>query len=183
MSSVNTFVGESFKNFNKVGSVWPSSSRLAKRIAKEAKGSVIVELGSGTGALTGEILKRLPSDGKLIAVEANEIFARHLKEKIKDSRLKIYVGDALLLNEYLKAEGVRKVSCVISGLPLGIFDKKTKRGLLKEIFAGLSADGLFIQFEYLLAGYLAVKEFFPVISLSYEFFNFPPAFVMKCRKK
>lgn len=183
MNSSNTFVGESFKNFNKVGSVWPSSSQLAKRIAKDVTGSVVVELGPGTGALTKEILKRLPPAGKLIAIEANEIFAKHLREQISDERLKIHIGDALLLKKFLGKEGVAVVNCIVSGLPLGVFNKEIKEGILREVSGCLGDEGLFIQFEYLLAGYLAVKEFFPVISLSYEFFNFPPAFVMKCRKK
>lgn len=46
----------------------------------------------------------------------------------------------------------------------------------------LNDDGLFIQFEYFLAGIKSVREFFSRIDINYEIFNIPPAFVMECKK-
>lgn len=182
MKSAKTFIGQSIKNFIHVGSVMPSSSRLAKRMVKGMNASVVVELGPGTGVFTGEILKKLPHDGLLICVESNNTFVRYLHNKIKDKRLKIYHGDALHLSKFLHENGVEKVGCIISGLPIGHFKKDMKDKLFDEILRCLSEDGVFIQFEYFLAGIKAVKRAFPKMKIDFELLNFPPAFVMRCRK-
>jgi phospholipid N-methyltransferase len=182
MQSLNIFIGQSLKNFIKVGAFLPSTPLLARRMVKGIESSVIVELGPGTGVFTKEILKKLPKDGRLIAIENNEIFVRYLKDKIKDKRLEICIGDAINLKDLLNKRGINKVSYIISGLPLGNFNKDLKNKILKEISNSLDDHGTFIQFEYLLAGMRAVKSVFPHISLSYEIWNIPPAFVMRCRK-
>jgi phospholipid N-methyltransferase len=151
-------------------------------MVRGVKSSIVVELGPGTGVFTKEILKHLPKSGRLIAVEANESFVKYLKSKIKDDRLEIITGDASKLREYLKKRGIGKVECVISGLPLGNFNKKTKDGILQAVSDCLEDDGTYIQFEYLLAGMKSVKSFFPHITLSFEMMNIPPAFVMRCKK-
>lgn len=182
MQSFNTFVGQSIRHFVKTGSLLPSSTRLARRMVKNVKCSIVLELGPGTGVFTKEILKKLPKNGVLISIESNEIFGDYLREQITDSRLRLHIGDALLLKNFLKENGINKVDCIISGLPIGNFKKEAKQKLLKEIAESLSDDGVFVQFEYFLAGMKAVKNVFPNISLSFEIFNFPPAFVMRCKK-
>ncbi len=183
MRSANIFINQSLKSFSQVGSVWPSSGRLARRMVKGIEGPVVLELGPGTGIFTKEILKELPPQGKLICIENNEAFARHLRREIKDKRFKLYIGDALMLKKFLASSGVAEVDCVISGLPLGNFKKEAKQKILKEIAACLSAQGLFVQFEYLMAAIKDIKKVFPSVSISFELFNIPPAFVMRCQKK
>lgn len=169
-------------NFIKIGAFFPSSSRLAKRIIKHINAKVILELGPGTGIFTKEILKKLPADGKLICIENNSYFVTHLRKEIKDSRFEVVASDAMTLGDVLRSRGINKVDCIISGLPLGNFTKNNKTKILKEISGCLNDDGLFIQFEYFLAGIKSVKEFFSKIDISYEIFNIPPAFVMECKK-
>lgn len=182
MNSFTAFTGQSLKNIIKVGSIFPSSSFLAKRMIKGIKSPIILELGPGTGVFTKEILKNLPEDGRLISIESNDIFASHLRDQIKDKRLKVITGDAAMLNLFLKEEGIDKVGCVISGLPLGNFKKETNHEILREVFKCLEDGGSFIQFEYILSAIRSVKKFFPAISISYEILNLPPAFVMRCKK-
>lgn len=182
MNSINTFIGQSIRHFIKVGSVLPSSAYLARRMTKNIKSSIVLELGPGTGVFTKEILKKLPKSGRLISIESNEIFVKYLKEKINDERLILCNGDALMLKKFLNDNGISKVGCVVSGLPLGHFNREMKDKILNEIKECLSDDGTFIQFEYFLAGIMSIKKFFPSISISFEFLNFPPAFVMRCKK-
>ncbi len=170
------------KNFVKIGAFFPSSFQLAKRITKHIDAKVVLELGPGTGIFTKEILKKLPADGKLICIENNSFFVTHLREEINDSRFEVVVSDALTLRDVLRSRGISEVDCIISGLPLGNFTKNNKTKILKEISACLNDDGLFIQFEYFLAGIKSVKKFFSKIDISYEIFNIPPAFVMECKK-
>ena len=182
MQSFNAFIGQSLKHFIKVGSLVPSSSHLARRMMKGVNAPVVLELGPGTGVFTKEILSKLPKDGLLISIESNEYFSKYLADKIKDKRLKLYTGDAMYLKDFLKRNGIEKVSCIISGLPIGNFKTEDKKRILKEISDALDDNGVFIQFEYLLAGIKSVKKVFPKISLDFELLNFPPAFVMRCKK-
>jgi phospholipid N-methyltransferase len=173
MRHLNTFVGQSLKDF----------IRLARRMVKDINSPVVVELGPGTGVITKEILKRLPQNGLLISIENNIKFVRYLEDHIKDERLVLCTGDAMDLKTILQKNGVEKVGCIVSGLPLGHFKSDDKRRLLKEINACLEDGGVFVQFQYFLAGIRAIKSIFPWVNISYEIFNMPPAFVMKCRKQ
>ena len=78
MQSFNTFLGQSFRNFLTVGAISPSSKYLAKRMVKNVKGPVILELGPGTGVFTKEILRVLPPNGILISIESNETFVNYM---------------------------------------------------------------------------------------------------------
>lgn len=182
MHSFQTFITQSLKNFKQVGSVVPSSAKLAKRMTKNIHSPVVLELGPGTGIFTKEILKKLPKDGILISIELDEVFARHLRNKIPDKRLKICVGDALMLHKFLQENGIKKVDYVISGLPLGHFKKDLKMKILREVSDCLEDGGTFVQFEYFLAGIRSIRQVFPDTAISFEPINIPPAFVITCRK-
>jgi phospholipid N-methyltransferase len=182
MHSFDTFIGQSLKHFIKIGSVFPSSSFLARRMVQGIDSKVILELGPGTGVFTKEILKILPEDGLLISIESNESFVEYLNKNLHDARLKVYKADALQLGDILKQNGIDKVNCIISGLPLGHFTLEMKNNILSEIKNGLSDDGIYVQFEYFLAGIRSIKRFFPYVSISFELLNFPPAFVIRCKK-
>ncbi len=182
MNNLKTFIKQSVKNFIEVGAILPSSSFLARRMIKNIKSPIILELGPGTGVFTKEILKKLPKDGILISIESNTEFYNHLKSKIKDSRLKLYNGDALLMNEFLQKNNINKVDCVISGLPLGHFKNEFRDKILNEISLSLNENGDYIQFQYILADIVGIKKIFSNIKISYELFNFPPAFVIMCKK-
>jgi phospholipid N-methyltransferase len=50
----------------------------------------LVELGSGTGVITQEILRRMTSDSRLFALEINRNFVRHMRTCCQDPRLAVY---------------------------------------------------------------------------------------------
>src|SRR5262245_50093426 len=57
-----------------VGAFWPSSSALFRVVVDSCElrsDAVVVELGLGTGAFTGVLLKKLRARGRLMAVEIN----------------------------------------------------------------------------------------------------------------
>lgn len=182
MNSLNTFLSQSFKHFLRVGAFFPSSNRLAERMVRGINGRIIVELGPGTGVITKEILKRMPSNARLISIENNPVFIDYLRKNINDPRLEICDGNAYDLRMILAGITIEKADCIVSGLPLGIFTKSDRMKLLTEISDCLSGDGTLIQFEYFLSGIKTIKSFFKKISLSYEIWNLPPAFVMRCKK-
>ncbi len=182
MQAFDIFINQSFKKFLKTGAFFPSSKFLARRMTKNINCKSVLELGPGTGVFTKEILKKLPKDGILISIESNETFSEYLKKEINDSRFILFTGDALLMKKYLLEEGIENVDCVISGLPLGHFNKDLKDKILNESKSILKDNGEFVQFEYFLAGIRSIKSIFPFLSISFELFNFPPAFVIRCKK-
>lgn len=182
MKSLTIFINQSLRHFMMTGSIIPSSSRLARKMVKGISYPVIIELGPGTGVFTKEILNNLPKNGILISIESNQIFVNYIKDQIKDNRLKLYTGDALNLKNYLKDNGIKKVDCIISGLPIANLKSEIRKKLLNEISDCLNDEGVFIQFEYFLGGINTVRKVFPKISIDFELFNFPPAFVMRCKK-
>ncbi len=181
MESLAKFTGQSLKHFITTGAFLPSSKFLARRMTKDLKGKVIVELGPGTGVFTKEILNKLPADGLLISIEKNPVFADYLKQNIKDDRFVLYIGDACNISLYLNENGYDKADCIVSGLPLGHFSSETCHKILTEAKESLSEEGIFVQFEYFMAGIRSIKKVFPKISISFEPLNLPPAFIMKCR--
>jgi phospholipid N-methyltransferase len=94
----------------------------------------------------------------------------------------LFKSDALQLKDILKQNGIDKVDCIISGLPLGHFSSGLKRNILEKIKNSLSDHGIYVQFEYFLAGIKSIKRFFPNVTFSFELLNIPPAFVIRCKK-
>lgn len=112
------FIHEFLKYPLEVGTFTQSSRLLAKAIAQEIDGSLhIIEFGAGMGAVTTEILKRLPVNSRLTCFEVNAHFCKHLL-RINDSRLKVINDDAHNCETY-----VQNLGCVVSGLPLVSFSK------------------------------------------------------------
>lgn len=180
------FLRSAIKDFKVRGALLPSSNALGKRMVapiKMKKGIVIVELGAGTGSFTKVILSKLPKDGKLLAFEIEPNLARYLRDRFKDERVVIISDDAAKMHTHLRKYGVEKADHIISGIPLGSFDRNTRQRILEAVYNNLKDDGLYMQFQYLLASILHIKKIFNVKISAYEIRNMPPAFVYQCKKK
>src|SRR5689334_19820931 len=71
-----------------LGSIVPSSRYLVNQVLERVdweRAQVIVEYGPGVGTFTGEILKRMRSDARLIAIEMNPDFVKFLSDSLQDS--------------------------------------------------------------------------------------------------
>jgi phospholipid N-methyltransferase len=162
------FVKEFIKNPKQVGAVAESSGFLARAMAQQIESDVnIVEFGPGTGAVTKEILRRLPKHGQLTCLEINPQFCDDLK-KINDPRLKIINDD---VRNYSRA--IEDYDCVLSSLPLGIFDK-TQRD---KIIAMSGRAKKYIQFQYTPFLKPKLKKYFNDVEIKFVPLNVPPAFV------
>ncbi len=62
----------------------------------DIKGSNIIEIGPGKGALTDEIIKKKPNS--LILIEKDFLLAKYLKEKYKNNKIEIINEDVLKLD-------------------------------------------------------------------------------------
>lgn len=133
-----------------IGSVIPSSRFLVRRLMRAARpedAKLVVEYGPGTGVVTRELLRRLPSDGRLLAIEINERLAEHLREQVADPRLVVHVGSAADLPAILAARGLGAPDVVVSGIPFSTMDLELGRRILGATHRALAPRGRFVAYQ------------------------------------
>ena len=183
---------EFLKNPIQIGSPFPSSQSLAKLMVDSAKlqsNSTIVELGPGTGSVTNQILKQIPSDSLFFAIEINEIFYKNLKKDYPETI--IYHGTANEIKKYLKMHNRSQVDCIISAIPWGILSIDLQQELFSEIYDVIAPGGKFLTIALLIGTFFARgKKFKQLLDSNFELVNktpvvwknLPPAIVYICEK-
>lgn len=186
------FLREFLRTPWQIGAVAPSSRRLAAAMVEpvpRAGGPVVVELGPGTGAVTGHIGARLAGRGRQLAVEVNPALANQLTRQ--HPGLEVLQADAQHLPGLLEARGVAEVDVVVSGLPWAGFDAATQAALLQAVCTVMAADGVFVTFGYGLSRWtpparrfrhLLRDQFDEVVIGQTILSNLPPAFVYYARR-
>lgn len=172
----------------RVGSVWPSSPALSSVMADSCDieaGATVVELGAGTGAFTGPLLRRIQGRGRLLAFEIDERHAALLRRRFPGST--IIHDSAENLPRYV---GAHRASCVVSGLPWGNMRPQLQDRILGAILRSLAPGGQFLAFGYVHAAVLPstrrfqgllAEHFSSVTTTPIVWRNFPPAYVYQCR--
>ncbi|MCX7120653.1 MAG: methyltransferase domain-containing protein [Gammaproteobacteria bacterium] len=155
----------------------PSSPYLAKSMANcidIIKPGYVLELGPGTGVVTKAILDAGITGDKLIALEINTHFAEKLRKSFP--RVTIIEGNATHLSQLLED---KKITTVVSSLPLLSLSDTDREKILTEIQKLLSPGGRYIQFTY---SRTTKENFYPkefVLKDSFTVWrNIPPARVM-----
>lgn len=142
------FIKSFLRNPKAVGAIYPSSKRLAKRMASYvifSQNQLIVELGAGTGVITQAMLNHgIPAE-RIIAIESSPALIENFRARFP--KVKVIQGDASHLAALLKDE-TRPVGTIISGLPLRSLGNEMRERILSAIPAILSAHGRYIQFTY-----------------------------------
>lgn len=163
------------------GALFKSSKYLINKMLEPVDFSnvkIVVELGTGMGSITREILKRMPKDAILYAFEINPEFIEETS-KIKDSRLHLLPKSAELIDQFV-TPGTADV--VFSGLPLAIIPLPVKTTILEQSKKALKSNGFYIQFQYSLMDRKFVKSVFNKTGIRFTLLNMPPAFVYVGRK-
>ncbi len=176
------FFKEFLKNWRSIGSITPSSKFLVNKMLEAVDFSdakLVIELGSGSGIITTQLLKKMGSNSKLVAFETSTDFYRDLK-KINDSRIEVYNQSALSLEKYFSPESV---DYIISGIPLANLSPQDKKNLLISSYKALKSNGRFIQFQYSLESKKDLEKVFDKVNVDFTPLNIPPAFVFSCLKK
>ncbi len=189
------FAKAAITNFRQTASVVPSSRSLAKAMVgpvAAARPRVVLEFGPGTGAMTRELLRRMPPDSLLLAFEVNSEFAGFLRASITDSRLQIVHSGAESAAAELDRRGLARVDAVVSSLSLGMMDQAMVHSIFSRIQPYLGADAKVMQFQYVgrlrvdgskFARYDAgsmLRHHFATVRSRTVWLNFPPAFVITC---
>ena len=169
----------------RVGYVVPSSPFLTRQTAKRidfSKPRVVVELGPGEGCHTRQIVKRMTPESRLILLELDEEFAKHLRKYFAhDSRVTVLHTDAQHLPETLLELGHTHCDYIVSGLPFLVIEEQTRNKILKNIADSMHPDSRFITYQVSdqLCGHnylfeLAGREYCPL--------NIPPINVFEFKK-
>ena len=165
------------KNPKEVGAIAPSSKFLARAIADQTTGPIVVEIGAGTGSLTKGLAEKFKA-GHLYVVEIEDSMCKQLSELFPQCN--VIQGDATKLASVLPTALVGNVDTVVSGIPLLNLKEKDRKAIIDACFATLKKDGCIIQFTYSPLCPIPLKKWgLYGKRMDYVLKNTPPAFVWK----
>lgn len=184
LADTKLFLREWIAHPQRIGSIVPSSPRLAAAMARwipRNPESYVLELGPGTGPVTEALLRRGLREDRLIAIEFNSTLAATLQKKYP--RAHIISGDAWLMDELLEKISVKSVGAVISSLPLLNFTPEQVRALAGKIRTVLEPQGRWVQFSYQInKKRTRGGEDFNLVASQLVWLNLPPARVSVYQK-
>ena len=174
------FFARYIRNPSSIGAVCPSSRFLAQKMVSPLKSivedkSIVVELGSGTGAVTKYILSELNiSPRQLYCVEFDATSAKLLFDKFSDINV---VNDSAENLVQILGDDIGNLKCIISCLPLLSLPDDCVQRILCCIENVLPKDGIFVQFTYNLLRPSADKYIKQLkrVNTTYTALNIPPA--------
>ena len=166
------------------GAVTPSGKILARTMARyvnpDSVGPV-VELGPGTGPVTGALVEAGVNPSRLVLVESNPVFCRILRTRFPDATL--VQGDAYSVRRLLETLLIQPAAAMVSGLPLITKPVKTRLRLIRDAFDLMLPGAPFVQFTYSVASPLPKRlGGFSVEASDRIWMNIPPARVWVYRK-
>ena len=179
------FAKEMLSDPRSIGAACPSSPRLARAMAaplnREEEG-LVIELGGGTGTVTAALLAHGIAPERIISVERSAALAAHLRHRFP--QLQVIEGDAMHLKSLL-GKSPKKVSAVVSSLPLRSLPHHCVRGIMQQIDELLDHNGLLIQFTYDLSGraFEHQHKHFVRVASHIIWHNLPPARVDIFRRR
>ena len=167
-----------------VGSVIPSSRFLERRIIDLAgidEAHTVVELGPGTGGTTRAILRSLPLDSQLCAIEISPRFVSLLRSS-SDPRLKVHLGSAEHIREALDLHGLPNPDVVLSGIPFSTMPVALGRRILRSVWSNLAPGGQFVAYQFRDRVSVLGREILGAPKVEVELLNVPPMRVYCWRK-
>ncbi len=151
-----TFFASAVRHPNRVGAATPTSGAVAATVAQivPTTGSpVVVELGAGTGSLSGAIQRRLPETARHIGIELDSELVEHLRAR--HPSIEAVHGDAAELSVLLDKLDVQQVDAVVSSIPWSVFDEPLQDRVLAQVRDVLAPHGAFTAMTYLPRQYSA----------------------------
>jgi phospholipid N-methyltransferase len=177
------FLNQSVRHFKEIGSITPDFTSCINNLVNPIpfdSAELILEYGAGSGAVTGEILKRKEPGSTLISFEKNKIFCNQFRNNLKGENIFIVNDDVFnSRNILLLRFGVQggSVDCIIFTLPWSSF--KFEELLMNEVLPLLKEGRIFIQYTHtvsVIKGILLrpiLKTHFMQIDLEFVFLTFP----------
>ncbi|MBI4499319.1 MAG: methyltransferase domain-containing protein [Chloroflexi bacterium] len=178
-----SFLQAYLRNWRTIGAVTPSSHYLARRmldLIDPARAMLVVELGAGTGAITGPLLRHLSPQARVLAVEIYPPFAEHLRRRFPDDRLEVIEGSAEALPQYLAERGLPSAAYVVSSIPFSTLPAGVGRAIVAAAYRILEPGGALVAYQYSpfhLEPLLRAQ--FAHVARHLVLRNLPPAFVYR----
>mgnify|MGYP001594049108 CR=1 FL=1 len=169
----------------KVGALTPSSKFVVRRIVQELnpEHKFIVEYGAGDGVITKEILKILPLEGRLVAIEINGDFIGDLRS-IEDERLVVIHDDVNNVLRKISQLGLPRIDVVLSGIPFSLVKPKVRREIMENTYNMVSPSGRLIIYQTSLLMLPHLKKFCGKnVRWLFEPRNLVPYFILVGEKK
>jgi phospholipid N-methyltransferase len=157
-SSINDyrlFFQQFRRNFETTGAIAPSGRWLAlalsRYVREPGKSRRILEVGPGTGAVTGQIVASLSPTDQFDLVELNDAFVARLRERFESEPGFVAVANrARVIHERLETlPQCPTYDLIISGLPLNNFQAEDVRQILAAFMRLLKPGGTLSFFEYI----------------------------------
>ncbi len=173
-----------FRSPLSIASLVPSSAatgRAFARLIDLSRDGDILELGSGTGAISQSLLAAGIPSSRLILVERDPELAGYLRRQFP--RLRLVQEDAACIGSTLEELGVQRLSVVVSSLPIVWFPLPAQADIVEACFQRLGAGGEFLQMTNQPASPMPMKK----LGLAGEravtiWRNFPPSFIWCYRR-
>jgi phosphatidylethanolamine/phosphatidyl-N-methylethanolamine N-methyltransferase len=174
------FVRSLLRNPSAVGALAPSSSRVSKLVASSVNGgtSSVLEIGAGTGSITGALLEHGVQPERLFLIERDPSLVAYLQDRFPGVRVRC--GDAVHASHILSNESVGAVKTVVSSMPICNLSTPEKIATVRAILKALAPGGQLLQLTY------AATCPLPIRSLNLEaervgsvWMNLPPAYVWR----
>ena len=184
LSETLLFAANFVRHPNMLGSIIPSSSFLVDQVLEPVEwqhARVIVEYGPGVGTFTGEILRRMRGDARLVAIETNRDFVRFLQRSLPDPRLHVVHDSAAEVRQVLARLGLPAPRYIISGIPLGSMPDPVRSDIALKSRAALEPGGAFLVYQFTARALPTLQRTFGDVRRSSERRNFPPAQLFLCR--
>jgi phospholipid N-methyltransferase len=168
-----------------VGSVIPSSRFLERRLVKISavhNARTVVELGPGTGGTTHALLRALPADARLLAIEIDRHFASLLARHMRDPRLAVHEGSAEHITAALAAHSLPAPEVVISGIPFSTMPVRVGEAILRAVWDTLAPGGRFVAYQFRDRVAVLGRRLLGRPDVDVELLNVPPMRVYSWRK-
>jgi phosphatidylethanolamine/phosphatidyl-N-methylethanolamine N-methyltransferase len=142
-SSRTLFVKRFFVSPREVGSLLPSSPRLAAAIAHDLPQGQLLEIGPGVGTFTEAIVAKMGKEDRLDLVEIDPAFCRALERRFaRDPRVTVHQASILEWSPGYTYDGI------VSGLPLNAFSTEEVEEILAQYEHLMAEGGQLAYFEY-----------------------------------
>lgn len=151
------FLKELPKNFDSIGAVFPSSRSLARDLIKPLSTlpgpRKILEVGAGTGAITGELVKNIRSSDRLLICEINPRLMYTLQRELKRNATFSQVEEQIEflccpVQELRDREPAHSFDLIVSSLPFANFSSQLVGEILDLYEHLLIRGGILTFFEY-----------------------------------
>ena len=165
------------RNPAQVGSVVPSSHRLEQRLVRNAaiaQARTVVELGPGTGGTTAALLAAMQPSARLLAIELDRTFHRHLSIRLHDARLSVELGSAEHLAEFLEARRLPAPDAIVSGIPFSTMPPDVSGRVAAAIADTLRPGGRFVAYQVRAHVADFTTPYLGAPSKEWEWVNIPP---------